>query len=165
MVHRRGVCLERLPADFRWRFSWHPALWRLGALRALLEAFCSRYPEDERSPWLFERQAVALSSGILDGPTLRVGGATMTIDPRRRFRHLVRVAWLRLGRKLGSEQASVRCDDAAQYYEGPYPLYWSGLVSGGRQNAGLFRYLNSTGRELLAAEMRRALPDAFAIEQ
>ncbi len=163
MVRDSGVVLERLPEDFRWRFSLHPALWRVAALVRLLDRFCERYPEQERTPWLFERQAVELSRGLLDGAVLRVGGASMTADGARRRRHVTRVSRLRLLRKLGSASAAAALDDAVQYYEGPYPLYWSGLVSGGRHNEGLYRFLAATGREPLAVEMRRQAVEGFGV--
>jgi hypothetical protein len=160
--------LEHLATGYPWKFSLHPALWHLADLDAILATLAAELPITRRSPWAFERRA-----GREDGPlpeslhrrAFRIAGARMTAAPLRR--ELLRLE--RLGvralrfaiRRLGSEGAARRLDGGAaallSYYEGPYPLYRSGVVVRGRINQGCIRFLARHGRTRLARDLRDAV--------
>jgi hypothetical protein len=167
ILGRADGWLERLGTEYPWKFSLHPALWHLEDLSTILEALAAELPVARRSPWAFERHA-----GRPDGPlpeslqrrAFRLAGTRMTAAPLRR--ELLRLE--RLGgrslrfalRRLGGEAAAHGLDGIldviVKYYEGPYPLYRSGVVVRGRINESCLRFLALHGRARLAREIRKA---------
>jgi len=148
--------LERLPADFAWKFSLHPTLWNLERLIALLDTLIEMLPLPDRTPWRFERfssqPGLGLSFDYLES-AYRVCGRCMTSSNSRYFRHAAKIGFMRLRRlfvnrtgttgKYGLADARFdeRLDALGQYYEGPYPLFWSGLIMAGKPNARFIEFV------------------------
>lgn len=156
--------LEHLSREFLWKFQLHPALWRLDALEAILEALVAELPLELRTPWAFERRAgradARIPEALKDG-AYRVCGERMTAGPARAARvQLERFAAKAIrfaaGRLLG-QPAWTRVDRLVaflfQYYEGPYPLFLSGIMTKARLNRALIRFLRLHGQRALAREI------------
>lgn len=52
---RCGRRVECLPAAEPWKWPLHPALWNLERLEEILRILLERLPEDQHTPWVFER--------------------------------------------------------------------------------------------------------------
>src|SRR5262245_38550485 len=131
---------QRNRASFRWKFSLHPGLWHVLALRGMLETLRSKSP-DVRSARGFEGAAhgacLAVDPELLTR-TFRVRGDGFAArgrwyesrGVRALTRRLTRPA--RLAARLGGRRGVVAFDAAlltyARYANGPYPMFWSGLV-------------------------------------
>lgn len=160
--------MERLPANYAWSYSLHPALWNLDSLGALLRVLVDTLPPGERSPWRFEREAARAAGALPEGvarQSFRVCGGAMTGSRTRWLTHLAVLSALRATRR-GTRLAGARVqrgltagvDLAGQYYEGPFPLFWSGAVQAGRVNQALIRFLCLSGRRALARKLIDAAP-------
>jgi len=127
-----------------WKFPLHPALWRLDALRAILDHLITTLPEAEHTPWAFERKGGAPEAGLPDSLTAhsyRVEGRSKAAKP-----YPARFEWIKSAtdayrfamRKIGGEPARKAVDERVMgvhhYYHGPYPLLWSGLMRKGEIN-------------------------------
>lgn len=160
--------IERLPRDYRWSFTLHPGLWNLEALRALLTVLIDSLPAEQRSPWRFERESVRVAESLpakTARDSYRVCGRDMTASRARWVMHLAALGGLRAMRRAtrvtgGSLHKAFdrRVELLGQYYEGPYPLYWSGAVQAGRPNHALLEFLSMIGRRGLARELLAAAP-------
>jgi len=149
--------IERVAPDFAWRFSLHPGLWNLTDLRRLCQALVQALPADRRTAWAFERQAAA---GAADVPgewnrrCYRVCGSCMSASVLRRALRAGEMLAYRGARfaatRVAGGPAAQRVEDALEflrrYYEGPYPLYWSGLLQKGRPYPLARRFLRWRGR-------------------
>ena len=173
---REGVVLgperlfwQRNNPSFRWKFSLHPGFWDVLAMRAMLESLRSTSP-DVRSARAFEG-AVHGACQKLDPRflerTYRVRGDGFTVRGRwyesRRLRALTRQL-IRVARRaawLGGPRGVATVDAALlpyyRYGNGPYPMFWSGLVSRGRLHEEALRFLAWTGQSALADDVRRSL--------
>ena len=73
-------------------------------------------------------------------------------------RQLIRPA--HLAARLGGHRAVTAMDKALlayyRYANGPYPMFWSGLVRQGRLHEEALRFLAWTGQSALADEVRRS---------
>lgn len=139
--------IQRQNDDFLWRFSLHPALWQLSALQEVL-SLLEPIPDDpgSRSIWAFERRSGAPDfplSARWSGASYRIEGLRMLGGKRPRLRAISRLlmfrfhdllrlttrwvqggeALLRLDRRLAWQHA---------FFDGPYPIYWSGVMQKGR---------------------------------
>jgi hypothetical protein len=156
--------VEHLPLDFLWRFQLNPALWSLEALETVLEALVAELPLERRTPWAFERHGGRKDAPLPDRLKLgcyRVAGARMTVAPLRRGLsraekfgvHVLRF----LARRVGGVEAWRRTDGVLnlllRYYEGPYPLYRSGVLERGQINRSCLRFLALHGQPRLAREI------------
>jgi hypothetical protein len=127
-----------------WKFPLHPALWRIDALRAILDHLISKLPEAEQTPWAFERKGGAADSGLpeeLTANSYRIEGRSKSARP-----FPSRFEWLKAStdlyryavRKIAGKQAREAVDERIlgvhHYYHGPYPLIWSGLMRKGTVN-------------------------------
>lgn len=161
--------LERVALNFRWKYSLHPALWRISSLIRVLEACAEKRVAAQRTAWFFERCA---GSGELDVPetvasgAYRVCGRTATVNPARYWlgravRQFARIGD-RVGRLLGLRGVATRLRSVGevldQYYEGPYPLCWSGLVRKGKLNDAFIRYLRIYRRRSYEDKIWKAAP-------
>jgi hypothetical protein len=173
---REGVVLgpdrlvwQRNSPSFRWKFSLHPGLWHVLALRRMLESLRSKSP-DVRSARGFEgaMHGACLSlDPLLLERTYRVKGDGFTARSRwyesRNVRALTR--WLirpaRLTARLGGPRGVAAFDAALRTYHryanGPYPMFWSGLVRGRRLHEEALRFLAWTGQSALADDIRRGV--------
>jgi hypothetical protein len=173
---REGVVLgpERLywqcnSPSFRWKFSLHPGLWHVLALRGMLESLRLNAP-DVRTARGFEgamhAACLELDPRLLER-TYRVRGDGFTARDRwyesRRVRTVTR--WLippaRLAAGLGGVRRVAAFDAALvtyyRYANGPYPMFWSGLVRGRRLHEEALRFLAWTGQSALADDIRKGV--------
>ncbi|MDH3467415.1 MAG: hypothetical protein OES26_16145 [Gammaproteobacteria bacterium] len=137
--------LEHLPAGFTWKFSLHPTLWNLERLIALLDSLIEMLPPPDRTPWRFERLSGEKELGLsfdYIGSAYRVCGRCMTSSSARYYQHAAKIGLMRSRRffmkrigAAGQPRFDERLDALGQYYEGPYPLFWSGLIMAGKPNA------------------------------
>lgn len=166
VLKARDSRLERLPPGFRWSFSLHPALWDLGALVRLLDGFITQFPIEPRTPWMFERRAAEMAQRLELCPAYRISGRHTTISPMRWFRHEFARMICRVRRRFpasaGVDQA---WNAAAQYYEGAYPLFWSGVMRQGKVNNQLLRFQESLGRHEWLEIVRQGLHRVESVEQ
>ncbi|MFZ0485952.1 MAG: hypothetical protein WAL83_03050 [Arenicellales bacterium] len=152
--------MEHVNDAFAWRYSLHPGLWCLERLGALARAVETLNPPGERSAWNFERTAnkgsFAADLGFAN-TCYRVCGYRMTASSTRYLRY--RAAYLsvllykRLQSTLSGRPLTVDAtlDAIGYYYEGPYPLFWSGLIVQGRFNPALSRHIAIARRRDLSA--------------
>jgi len=144
--------VENVAADFLWKFQLHPALWDLSKFDQVLSSVMATLPDASRSPWAFERRAGAADGVVADDlkrRCYRICGGCMTASKLRLAfvsveRFLLRGVCFLAGR-IGGREAWDKVDQYMsyrhRYYEGPYPLIWSGLVKRGRPNEELLRLL------------------------
>ena len=159
---------QRNNPSFHWKFSLHPGFWRVLPLRAMLESLRAHAP-DVRSARAFEgatHDACQRLDPKLLERTYRVRGDGSTVGGRwfesrglRALTHqLFRVAHhtARLGgpRRVAAVDAGLR--PYYRYANGPYPMFWSGVVTRGRLHEEALRFLAWTGQSALAAEIRQA---------
>jgi len=176
---REGVVLgperlfwQRNSPSFRWKFSLHPGFWRVLPLRAMLESLRSSTPE-VRSSREFEgamHGACHRLDPLLLERTYRVRGDGFTARGRwfesrglrALTRQLIRVA--RRAARVGGPRAVTAVDTALlpyyRYANGPYPMFWSGLLRQGRLHEEALRFLAWTGQSALADDIRRSLRPA-----
>ncbi len=162
--------LERVGHDFTWKASLHPGLWSLQRLAYLSRTISRTYPTDRRTAWAFER--------IVGGERLaadfdctrsfyRVCGRCMTDRRTRYFRYRFAYAFVGLLRSLAhrlpvdATPLNRVMDALGYYYEGPYPLFWSGMVSQGRVNPAFLRYAALLRRRDLYPLIRQQIPTSM----
>ena len=152
--------LEKTDPSYRWKFSLHPALWRLEDLQALLECRMETYPAGQRTPWNFERHRDVPGDPRVDGIAARcfriLGSSCRAPGSRANgtlaFEALVRFAVdveLFVAKASGGKDAR----DAAElrrlwlfgHYLGPYPVYWSGCMRQGKPHLDYERWLERFG--------------------
>lgn len=149
-------CIERVARDFVWKFQLHPALWEIESLMVVLDTAMDGLAPHERTPWMFERKTGGRNSGLperLTERSYRICGLRMSASRTRVWlvrveRFLAAVAAFGIGRMFG-DRARSRFDGAmrfiTRYYEGPYPLLWSGVLTKGELNSDMVRRLRTHG--------------------
>ncbi len=169
MLGRRHLFWQRNSPDFRWNFSLHPGFWHVLTLRRMLESLRSNSP-DIRSAREFEGAMPAacrrVDPGLLER-TYRVRGDGFTAGGRwfesRSMRLLTQrlIGPTRLAVRLGWPRRVPTIDAAVltyhRYANGPYPMFWSGLVRGRKLHEEALRFLAWTGQSALADDLRRTV--------
>jgi hypothetical protein len=137
--------LDHCKVSNLWKFPLHPALWRLDALRQILDHLITTLPEDEQTPWAFERKGGAVDSGLpesLTAHSYRIEGRSKSAK-----KYPAQFDWFKsatdgyryAARRIGGESARQAVDERIlgvhHYYHGPYPLIWSGLMRKGEVNS------------------------------
>jgi hypothetical protein len=172
---RQGVILgpehlfwQRNDGSFRWKFSLHPSLWHVLTFRHMLESLRSRSP-DVRSARAFEGAMHGVCQSVdslLLERTYRVRGDGFTARGRwfesRAMRAVTRqlIRPAHLAARLAGHRAVTVMDKALlayhRYANGPYPMFWSGLVRQGRLHEEALQFLAWTGQSALADDIRRS---------
>ncbi len=168
--------LEKPAREYLWKFALHPGLWNLQAFREILDLLLREPELSERTCWKFERRAGQADFPLpehLRATAYRVCGSAMSARPARRLR----AAWrrgalfafdvVRFGIRIAGGQAARDSFDARylglyHFYDGPYPLFWSGLMKKGRLNNDLVCFLRWHRRHAQLAELRHALEPVTA---
>ncbi|MDD5198731.1 MAG: hypothetical protein PHC88_02930 [Terrimicrobiaceae bacterium] len=156
VVKWRDWQLDRCLPDTLWKYPLHPALWRLDALRDLLDRLIAGLPESEHTPWAFERRGGAKDAGLpaeLTMHSYRIEGRAHAAIPYpgrlERFKSATDL-YRFLVRKFAGETERAAVDErilgAHHYYHGPYPLIWSGLMRKGAVNRNALFFLSLVGR-------------------
>jgi hypothetical protein len=163
--------LERPAREYLWKFALHPGLWKLSALVEILDLLLQNPDPREHTCWKFERRAgdreFALPPQLRD-TAYRVCGTAMGARPARRILALLRrielsiFDGLRFFLRVVVGQAARDRFDARylgpyHFYDGPYPMFWSGLMKKGRLNPDLLFFLKLHRRHALRAELQQAL--------
>ncbi len=165
--------LQQQSDTFQWKFSLHPALWNLEALYDVTEALpLLENSKITRSAWAFERRSGSLSKteSLLrwQGGSYRVFGAGMLAGKYRMIRALIRGlyfyslnALLWIVRKVLGFSVQDRISDAMLpeklFFDGPYPLYWSGVLQKGALNRNFEKFLLKGKRMDELEEIRRII--------
>jgi len=161
-------CRRNAP-EFHWKFSLHPGLWHIPTLAGLLKQLRARQPESLTAR-AFEGAMEAAAREVnpdLCARTYRVCGDGYAVGRRWFERRTTR--WLALqgihvarsGARLAGASALDRLDRRLvvylRYLNGPYPMFWSGLIQARRLNDVALRFLEWSGQPSVAAAVR-ALP-------
>jgi len=154
LLGEEDLWLEQTSDRYRWKFSLHPALWRVSALRELLELRLAQFQGRDRSPWKFERHADLPEDlpASLQHTCYRIHGDRWDAGACKMFRAFVQwqlqfgtdVALFMVRMARGSqvrEAMSARWMWPYGLYRGPYPLFWSGIMRQGSWNPDLAHYL------------------------
>lgn len=158
--------VECLPPDEPWKLPLHPALWNLERLRGILETLILRLPEEQHTPWAFERiGSDRQKSGLpLDwlSSCWRLD-ARQTSVPATAALHNLSDRLSRAGGRLRSaikRAAGVAAaDDPLRHPRiGPYPCFWSGVMKKGRLNADYMSYASLKKRN----DLTQGLEESFA---
>lgn len=169
--------LEQPAREYLWKFALHPGLWDLEALAMILEVLLRNSDPSERTCWKFERRAGAADFEL---PTrwretaYRVCGTAMTARPARHLHafgrrvELFAFDVLRFFLRIFAGQPARDRFDARylgvyHFYDGPYPLFWSGVMKKGRLNDDLLFFLRWHRRRKQLDELHRALDPAAAL--
>jgi hypothetical protein len=161
--------LERSKRDYLWKFALHPGLWDLEALVDIIDVLYRHPDPKEHSCWKFERRAGAadfeLPAKWVD-KAYRVCGSAMSARPMRGLRSVLQKGELFafdvlrfFVRILGGQAARDRFDarylGVYHYYDGPYPIFWSGVIKKGRVNPDLLFFYRLHGRSTQREELVR----------
>jgi len=167
ILSRNHGCLLRNNPDYRWKFSLHPGLWSVSALRELLEIRRTQFPPGQRTPWNFERRidlpGDSVPPWMLEN-TYRVHGNSMAQSWRvpaiiglEAFLAMFDI-WRFLLRILRGQTSRENFDRnnlwLYHYYRGPYPIFWSGAVRQGKPHQEFEKFLKFTMRHQLLHEWR-----------
>lgn len=150
--------MHHVDKSFPYRFSLHPALWCLSSLRKILKVLLEN--EGKRSARDFEsRTAVELDRVHSEWSqrVWRVQGDsqadTGTWYGQQTWRkvflggvNVVRGVLSATGASQQLNKFDQRIAWYYLYYNGPYPMHWSGLLCKGEVNANAMRFLRKTGR-------------------
>jgi len=143
--------------SFLWRYSLHPALWRLEALRDISTAILMRGNDLlAKSAWAFER--ISGSSEIYDaisqweGRSYRIFGLGM-LEKKHRIKHMffrrlfyiftngTLLAIKKIFGAYAQERFSALIIAERLFFDGPYPLYWSGVMQKGKLNKNFEKFM------------------------
>ena len=149
IVRWKGFLPERLPVTEKWKLPLHPALWNLRRLHGILEQLLRVLPEENHTPWAFERIGSDLEKSRLPadwlGSCWRVGAVEMSSAEAAGL-HGISDRLVRLALRVSSMDALVFKGRAAKDAVeaalsglrhpriGPYPCFWSGVMKKGRIN-------------------------------
>lgn len=163
---------ECLPVSEPWKLPLHPALWSLERLHGILDHLIGHLPENEQTPWAFERIGSNAEKGGVRPEWLaqcwRVPGWAMA-TPGARALHGWRDYWLRQAIRVcqidvlafsgAAGQKFFRERTAGLWHPriGPYPCFWSGVMKKGRLNEEYLFYAGLKGR----GELVEGLAEAF----
>ena len=168
--------LEHTSRGYRWKFSLHPGLWHLKDLQTLLECRREVYPEQDGSPWNFERHRDEPGDPRIDAMAsrcFRVNGSAVfarSTSERRAIlfeaihRFLVDVGLFtakRLGGKALRDAWERRWLWAFGHYAGPYPIFWSGCMRQGKPQGDFEKWLAASGSTEFLASWMAAKENCF----
>lgn len=147
--------------SFKWKFDLHPGLWNVNDFQVVLEAVQTVVPRPY-SAREFEGAAgsttLALPRQLVDS-TFKIEGdglAAGTDWCERRWKRRILSNGLHVARlavRLGGADVVQKLDNRTEYYtqyiNGPYPMYWSGVIKKGALNQNLIRFAEATDRKEL----------------
>lgn len=157
-------CIERMAENHPWKFQLHPALWNLDALRKLLNILLVSAPEARRTPWNFERNLGNLNDQLPDSlkrRSYRVNGREMSASRSGVIRDVIEKNTFKtvrglMGKMFGDKmwnRINTSWEFLYRYYEGPYPLIWSGILSAGKANEAYLSWLKLHRRTDLLSQV------------
>lgn len=158
----QGWRVECLPAHEPWKLPLHPALWNLERLTAILETLVRNLPEDQHTPWAFERIGSNAEKSGIPGEWLASCwrlDAMQTSRPEVAALHGPKDRLYRAGRRLVSAVArlagqQITPEPLRHPRVGPYPCFWSGVMKKGKLNSEYLEYARLTGKPALTVGLR-----------
>lgn len=164
ILDKKFYFLEKLPLDYLWKFSLHPGLWDLNALIKILDQLILMLTEvEDRTPWNFERISGLENfpiPGLLKSRAFRVCGKEMTGSKARMYLHMLELFACDtihyLSRNLlghnAWEKTYTTLGYMYNYYDGPYPVFWSGILKKGKINSELKKFMTFHRKGTLVAK-------------
>ena len=157
---------QRNAPEFHWKFSLHPGFWHIATLVKVMRQLREQSSQ-VRTARAFEGAMEAASRAVdaqLSERTFRVCGDRFAAGrhwfERRGTRAVARrvLDAARFGARLGGQRLLTALDRGIKpymdYINGPYPMFWSGLVRKGQLNGEALRFLRWSGQGALADEIR-----------
>jgi hypothetical protein len=157
---------QRNDPDFRWKFSLHPGLWHVPTLVCLLRQLRGSRPEAVTAR-AFEGCMHAAANEVDPewcARTYRVRGDGYAAGrhwfERSASRRLSRVGIhaARWGARCAGESVLRRLDQRLtsylRYLNGPYPMFWSGLIQNRQLQDAALRFLAWSGQPSAATALR-----------
>ncbi|MEM1156892.1 MAG: hypothetical protein AAF649_03085 [Verrucomicrobiota bacterium] len=163
-----GTCLgdghqgiEKTAGDYQYKFSLHPGLWHAPRLQKILEVMLDEFP-NEPTPWKFEKFSGSLKSleALYLDKCYRIDG--LSSSPRKWFSRTIRRQ--RILTKSRQGQLNTFGGAVRAYYEGPYPMIWSGVMHRGELNPAYLKYLNLFGQQSYVRELKNCLRDICGVD-
>lgn len=148
--------LQKQSTSFLWQYALHPALWDTQALKDIAGALLKIENDvSSRSIWAFERRSGATPSPVplrWQGRAYRVFGLGMLGGKFRTIRRFFRrflylflnfLFWItkKIFGLVTQERLVNFVIHETLFFDGPYPMYWSGVMQKGRLNKNLEKYL------------------------
>ena len=171
LLGREHYRLQKQDSAFLWQFSLHPALWDLRALKELLSSLMQTQNLALRSPWAFERRSGSEAFTVPEScrsRAYRICGLSMLGGKNRGLRKYSRLLEFRLidcvrlffilvhaGKALARWDAFMSPE--YDFHDGPYPLYWSGVLRKGNVNENLIRFLRARRRTIMLEELGKIM--------
>ncbi|MEI6168069.1 MAG: hypothetical protein WCS52_12835 [bacterium] len=158
---------QRNAPDFRWKFSLHPGFWHVPTLARILRQLRASQPE-ALSARAFEgsmdRAARELDPDLCSrtyqvcGDGYAIGGRWFERPmPRRLALQGIHIArWTaRLAGKAMLERLDRHLLSYLRYLNGPYPMFWSGLIQAGTFQNYAGRFLAWSGQDSAVSALDR----------
>lgn len=166
-IDRSLFGIEKVADDFKWKFSLHPALWNIDSLTHILSYLMDIHDEKARNPWAFERIAGGTEERVaveLAGKTYRICGYKMSPSLMRNMLRRMELKGAAVLCFIASKTLSNKAGRVVyewlyfvnQYYEGPYPLFWSGFMQKGKLSDDAEKFLAARLKIGYLHELRKA---------
>lgn len=180
MLGKKHAFLEQSAINYRWKFSLHPGLWNLKALRMILLRRLEFYSGEERSAWKFEQHEDDPKDpemAFLMRRSYRVNGShflkkkwkmktQLCCEAVERFAADVMIFKAKItGGSMGNYErylAQQKLLWRYGHYLGLYPLFWSGVMQQGKPNPDWERWLQRSGDRALQASWGELKPLVFS---
>jgi len=152
LLGKKKFGMEQMADSHQWKYQLHPALWNIKSFIELLDILLDGRPVECRTPWVFERELGSMGDQIanhLKRGSYRVNGRKMSSSRLSVLRDVVEkrtfdVIRSVMGKLFGIDMWK-RIDSTwgwvYRYYEGPYPVIWSGMLRGGTVNNDFISWL------------------------
>jgi hypothetical protein len=154
--------LEAVGDKFDWKYSLHPGLWNLTHLHTILRQWADQLPLEERTAWKFERMGQQASiqdhlnaeclSYRVDGIHMR-HPRSLSLGQRFRLQRARTYAALRSRFQSSVYRHPEQNRYLYRFYDGPYPLFWSGLLQRGEIHQDCKRFLALIKEEALLQDL------------
>lgn len=152
ILGKKHYSLEQMADSHQWKYQLHPALWNIESFIALLDILLDGTTTERRTPWVFERELGGMGDRIpahLKQSSYRVNGRRMSTSRISILRDVIEkrtfdVIRSVMGKLFGIDmwnRINVSWGWVYKYYEGPYPVIWSGMLRGGIVNNDFLSWL------------------------
>lgn len=168
LLGRKYFRIEQMAENHPWKFQLHPALWNVEALTELLDILLSDVTKARHTPWVFERELGNMGGRLpehLKRKSYRVNGRKMSVSRGRVLLDVVEKRTFDIVRAVMGKLFGVgmwkRIDSSwggvYRYYEGPYPLIWSGILTAGSANKDYLTWLRRHRKRTLFPQITAVL--------
>lgn len=152
LLGKKHYGLEQMADSHPWKFQLHPALWNIGAFIDLLDLLLDGTTTAGRTPWVFERMLGNLGDNTpehLKRGSYRVNGRKMSASKMSVVRDIIEKRTFDIVRSVMGKLFGIdmwKGIDSSwgwvyKYYEGPYPVIWSGMLRAGAANNDFLSWL------------------------